>query len=95
MIRVMRMTEDQLCSHSASDLETVLVGSKYQCADVPRRILTDISSSLAYVEMRIILARMVFNFDMELDPASSDWMNQDAFILWEKPELMVKLTPRT
>jgi hypothetical protein len=45
--------------------------------------------------MRIILARMIFNFDMELDPASNDWMNQDAFILWEKPELMVKLTPRT
>lgn len=54
-----------------------------------------ILSSLAYVEMRIILARMIFNFDMELDPASNDWMNQDAFILWEKPELMVKLTPRT
>lgn len=44
--------------------------------------------------MRIILARMVFNFDWELDPASDDWMSQDAFILWEKPELLVKLTPR-
>jgi hypothetical protein len=58
-------------------------------------LLADIPSSLAYVEMRIILARMIFNFDMELDPVSNDWMNQDAFILWEKPELMVKLTPRT
>ncbi|KAJ5397068.1 hypothetical protein N7509_005181 [Penicillium cosmopolitanum] len=54
-----------------------------------------IGRNLAYVEMRIILARMIFNFDMELDPVSNDWMNQDAFILWEKPELMVKLTPRT
>lgn len=44
--------------------------------------------------MRIILARMVFNFDMELDPVSNDWANQDSFILWDKPDLMVKLTPR-
>jgi hypothetical protein len=33
--------------------------------------------SLAYVEMRIILARMVFNFDMELDQPEKDWMDQE------------------
>lgn len=51
--------------------------------------------SLAYVEMRIILARMIFNFDMELDQPSDDWTDQQCFILWDKKPLMVQLTPRT
>ena len=51
-------------------------------------------NSLAYVEMRLILARMVFNFDMELDQPETDWMDQNCFTLWEKPGLMVKLHPR-
>jgi hypothetical protein len=50
--------------------------------------------SLAYVEMRIILARMVFNFDMELDQPELDWADQECFVLWDKPKLMVKLHPR-
>lgn len=52
------------------------------------------SLSLAYVEMRIILARMIFNFDMELAEPEKDWLDQDAFVLWDKPALNVKLTPR-
>ncbi|KAJ5111054.1 hypothetical protein N7532_001589 [Penicillium argentinense] len=54
-----------------------------------------IGRNLAYVEMRIILARMIFNFDMELDPVSENWMDHKSFILWDKPDLMVKLKPRT
>lgn len=50
--------------------------------------------SLAYVEMKLILARVVWNFDMELDATSKDWANQKMFILWDKPALMVRLTPR-
>lgn len=53
-----------------------------------------IGRNLAFVEMRIILARMVFNFDMELDPSSDGWTNQDAYGLWDKPDLMVKVTAR-
>ncbi|KAJ5348301.1 uncharacterized protein N7506_001554 [Penicillium brevicompactum] len=53
-----------------------------------------IGRNLAYVEMRLILARMVFNFDMELDQPGTDWMDQNCFTLWEKPGLMVKLHPR-
>lgn len=51
------------------------------------------SFSLAYVEMRVILARMIFNFDMELAEPEKDWLDQDAFFLWDKPALNVKLTP--
>lgn len=50
--------------------------------------------SLAYIEMRMILVRMVFNFDMELDQPEKDWMDQQVFFLWDKPELMIKLKPR-
>jgi hypothetical protein len=45
--------------------------------------------------MRIILARMIFNFDMELDQPSDEWLNQQCFILWEKHPLKVRLTKRT
>ena len=51
--------------------------------------------SLAFAEMRTILARMLWNFDMELCEVSKDWNKQRIFLLWEKPALMVKLTERT
>ncbi|KAI3259002.1 hypothetical protein CBS147309_7676 [Penicillium roqueforti] len=53
-----------------------------------------IGRNLAYVEMRIILARMVFNFDMELDQPEKDWVDQECYVLWNKPKLMIKLKPR-
>lgn len=50
--------------------------------------------SLAYVEMRLILARILWNFDMELASDSADWLTkQKIFILWEKGPLNVHLTP--
>ncbi|RAH67354.1 cytochrome P450 [Aspergillus aculeatinus CBS 121060] len=53
-----------------------------------------IGRNLAYVEMRIILARMIFNFDMELEDTESDWLDQECHLLWDKSALMVKLKPR-
>lgn len=43
--------------------------------------------------MRIILARVLWNFDLELMPDSRDWNEQDVYTLWEKGALNVKLTP--
>ena len=44
--------------------------------------------------MRLILAKIVFNFDMRLDDESRDWYkNSKAFAVWLKPPLMVHLTP--
>ncbi|KAJ6095928.1 hypothetical protein N7486_006674 [Penicillium sp. IBT 16267x] len=54
-----------------------------------------IGRNLAYIEMKIILARMIFNFYMELDQPFEEWMEQKSFLLWEKKPLMIKLTPRT
>lgn len=45
--------------------------------------------------MRLILTRLLYSFDLELQPESRDWMNQRVFTLWEKGELMVKLKPVT
>jgi cytochrome P450 len=53
-----------------------------------------IGQNLAWAEMRTILARMAWNFDMELLDVRKDWKKQKAFVLWSKPSLMVKLTVR-
>lgn len=49
--------------------------------------------SLAYAEMRLILAQVLWNFDMELAPESDNWADQQIFSLWQKGPLYVKLTP--
>ena len=45
--------------------------------------------------MRLILARMVWNFDFELDPRSTGWFERNLlYFLWDKPPLYIRLTPR-
>lgn len=51
--------------------------------------------SLAYAEMRCILARFVWNFDLELCEESAYWAeNQTEYVLWDKPGLFVRLLAR-
>ncbi|KFY12419.1 hypothetical protein V492_03889 [Pseudogymnoascus sp. VKM F-4246] len=52
-----------------------------------------VGKNLAYAEMRLILARVLWNFDLELAPESENWADQEIFSLWEKGQLHVKLTP--
>ncbi|KYK57378.1 hypothetical protein DCS_04387 [Drechmeria coniospora] len=56
----------------------------------PRNCL---GKSLANVEMRLIMTRLLLDFDMELMDPAQDWMDQKAFTLWEKLPLMVRLKP--
>lgn len=42
--------------------------------------------------MRTILARLLFNFDMELADPEIDWFDQKVFFLWTKLPLNVHLT---
>ncbi|GJC87619.1 cytochrome P450 monooxygenase aclL [Colletotrichum liriopes] len=50
--------------------------------------------NLAYVEMRLVLARLVWNFDIELAEESQGWAErQKVFILWDKGPLKVHLKP--
>lgn len=53
-----------------------------------------IGRNLAYAEMRLIMARIVYDFDMKLADDSKDWIKrQRAFSLWDRIPLNVYLTP--
>lgn len=48
---------------------------------------------LALVEMQLIMARLLFDFDLELLPEADGWVDQRSYAVWEKPPLMVRLRP--
>jgi cytochrome P450 len=55
-------------------------------------MLTQSPNSMAYHEMRLILTKVLYNFDLELLPQSANWIDdQKVYILWEKLPLMVKV----
>ncbi|KAK4041427.1 cytochrome P450 [Parachaetomium inaequale] len=50
--------------------------------------------NLAYAEMRLILARLVYEFDMKLGEGSDNWIGrQKTFPLWDRLPLNVHCTP--
>lgn len=52
------------------------------------------SHSLAYAEMRLILANMIYNFDLTLADESKDWIaKQKAYPLWARGPLQVFVEP--
>ncbi|KAE9583259.1 Cytochrome P450 monooxygenase [Colletotrichum fructicola] len=54
-----------------------------------------IGKNLAYAEIRVILARVVWNFDMKLHPDSAGWLGrQKMFTTWHKTEMKVHLSAR-
>lgn len=53
-----------------------------------------IGKNLAYAEMRVILARVLWNFDLQLCEESLDWKDQETYALWNKRPLMCKLVRR-
>ncbi|KAG7053643.1 isotrichodermin C-15 hydroxylase [Colletotrichum scovillei] len=53
-----------------------------------------IGKNLAYAEMRLILARIVFDFDLQLAEGNGSWIQrQRAFGLWDRIPLNVYLKP--
>ncbi|KAL2261273.1 hypothetical protein VTK26DRAFT_4494 [Humicola hyalothermophila] len=52
-----------------------------------------IGRNLAYAEMRLILARLLWNFDLELMPESRNWNDQRVYLIWEKGTMNVKVIP--
>ncbi|RDW72921.1 hypothetical protein BP6252_06828 [Coleophoma cylindrospora] len=52
-----------------------------------------IGRNLAYAEMRLIITRILWNFDLEAHDNVEAWANQKIYTLWEKGPLMVKLRP--
>ncbi|KAJ5635777.1 Cytochrome monooxygenase lcsI [Penicillium longicatenatum] len=51
-----------------------------------------IGKNLAYAEMRVIVAKAFWSFDMALDKSSEGWDIQKSFNIWEKKPLMMHLT---
>lgn len=50
--------------------------------------------NLAYLEMRIIIAKMVYHFDWELVNTDVDFFKEaKLFLLWKKPAVMVRFHP--
>ncbi|KAK4039424.1 cytochrome P450 [Parachaetomium inaequale] len=53
-----------------------------------------VGRNLAYAEMRLIMARIIFEFDMELADQCRDWLkNARVYTIWEKEPLYVRFTP--
>lgn len=50
--------------------------------------------SLAYSEVRLILCKLLFNFDVELRSECTNWIAQESYFLWDKPALWVTLKER-
>ncbi|KAF7186799.1 Versicolorin B desaturase [Pseudocercospora fuligena] len=54
-----------------------------------------IGRNLAYAEMRLILAKVLYHFDVELDPSQTgDWFDQKSYGVWFKGPLQVRLKAR-
>ncbi|KAI6750410.1 hypothetical protein HG530_014691 [Fusarium avenaceum] len=51
-----------------------------------------IGKNLAYAEMRLLMTRLLWKFDLELLPESKGWIDQKVFLFWDKKALQVKLT---
>lgn len=54
-----------------------------------------IGKNLANAEMRLIVAKMVWNFEMSLADAEDNWADQKVYGLWDKKPLTVNLTARS
>ncbi|KEY66239.1 hypothetical protein S7711_09265 [Stachybotrys chartarum IBT 7711] len=53
-----------------------------------------IGKNLAYAEMHLVIARLLWNFDFELEPGQQDWAAvQRVFVVYEKQPLIVRLKP--
>ena len=57
----------------------------------PRNCL---GQNLAYAEMRLIIARLIWEFDMSICDDSRGWLkDQSNYFLWDKPALNIRLHP--
>ncbi|KAI9736993.1 MAG: hypothetical protein M1834_000582 [Cirrosporium novae-zelandiae] len=56
----------------------------------PRNCL---GKNLAYAEIRLMLTKMLFHFNLELVDPDDMWLRQETYQLWEKGPLMVRCLP--
>ncbi|EON61526.1 hypothetical protein W97_00741 [Coniosporium apollinis CBS 100218] len=53
-----------------------------------------LGKNMAYHEIRLILAKVLWHFDLVLCSQSERWADQKVYSLWEKQPLMCRLTPK-
>lgn len=56
----------------------------------PRNCL---GKNIARAEMRLLMARLLFRFDLQLQPGQESWMRQNVQGFWQKKPLYCTLTP--
>lgn len=79
-------------SEEAKPLEADIKAAFQPFSVGPRSCL---GKNLARAEMRMILTRLLWRFDLELMPESKNWIEgQRIFGFWEKPPLMCTLSSR-
>jgi cytochrome P450 len=50
---------------------------------------------LAYHEMRLIMANLLWHFDVEVaEEMGGDWLDQTTHLVWDKKPLLVKVLAR-
>ncbi|KAL8914332.1 MAG: hypothetical protein Q9171_001052 [Xanthocarpia ochracea] len=79
---------EKYCDDNAAALQPFLMGPR-GCIGKAR-----FAVRLAYFEMRSILARMLWHFEIQLDEVSQHWTEQNEYALWDKPPLWVRLQHR-
>ncbi|ROT35380.1 toxin biosynthesis cytochrome P450 monooxygenase [Sodiomyces alkalinus F11] len=52
-----------------------------------------VGKNLAWLELRLLLAKTLWHYDLEMCPESNDWIIQRNFLTWEKGPLMTRLIP--
>lgn len=51
---------------------------------------------LAFAEMRLTIAKIMWHFDLQLEKPEEDWWNSlGTYLVWEKKPLMIRLHART
>lgn len=72
------------------------VSSGCEKMEVIEQLLTLLRNRLAWAELRITMAKLLWHFDFELASPDEDWWNkQRTYLIWERLPLMVNLKPRT
>ncbi|KAF9879627.1 hypothetical protein CkaCkLH20_03170 [Colletotrichum karsti] len=56
----------------------------------PRNCL---GKNLAWLELRLILAKTLWHYDLEMCSGMESWVDQKAYLTWEKEPLMANLVP--
>jgi cytochrome P450 len=49
--------------------------------------------ALGWAEMRLILASVLWHFDIENHSPNLKWEDQQVFVMWEMEPMMIKLQP--